>query len=178
MVKLVERKDKKTGEVTLAVDKRTLPKTNNPPNLKDLRYARNLPAECNNCPYRSQEEGGNGICKKYEKDALCVIRKDISKMIDEFSERNSLKVVDLMEAEFQNNFELLQFFEQMENQKSELDPEVTRRINSLTNLGKVINEIKTKKQTIEVTQKETLSEDLKHQIANTLKLTREFIDEP
>jgi len=171
MVKLIEKKDLKTGEKELVIDKRTLPKTNNPPHLKDLRYARNLPAECNNCPYRAEEEGGNGICKKYEKDALCVIRKDIAKMIDTFSERNSLKIVDLMEAEFLNNFELIQFFETMENMRSELDPEVTKRINTLTNLGKVINEIKTKRQSVEITQKETLSDDMKHEIARTIKLT-------
>jgi hypothetical protein len=82
-----------------------------------------------------------------------------------------------MEAEFHNNFEKLVFFENMEDQNSELNPEVTKRINSLTNLGKVINEIKTKRETVEITQTETLSDNQKHEIAKTVKLSRELLDE-
>jgi hypothetical protein len=82
-----------------------------------------------------------------------------------------------MEAEFHNNFEKLIFFESMEDQTSELNPEVTKRINSLTNLGKVINEIKTKRETVEITQTESLSDNQKHEIAKTVKLSRELLDE-
>ena len=82
-----------------------------------------------------------------------------------------------MEAEFHNNFEKLVFFESLEDQHGELNPEVTKRINSLTNLGKVISEIKTKRETVEITQKETLTEDQKHDIAKTVKLSRELLDE-
>ncbi len=61
--------------------------------------------------------------------------------------------------------------------KGELNPEVTKRINSLNNLGKVINEIKAKRDTIEVTEKKTFSQDQLHEIARTLKLTKEDINE-
>ncbi len=44
-------------------------------------------------------------------------------------------------------------------------------------MGKVINEIKTKRETVEITQKETLTEDQKHEIAKTVKLSRELLDE-
>jgi len=172
MVKLIEKKDMITGEKELVIDKRTLPKKV-PSNVKNLNYARNLPPECNTCQFRPQEEGGNGICTKYEKDALCIIRKDIAKLVDSTGGRT----LDLMEAEFHNNFEKLVFFESMEDQHGELNPEVTKRINSLSNLGKIINEIKTKRETVEVTEKKTLSDDQKEEIARTIKLSKEFTDE-
>lgn len=172
-IKFIEKLDEKTGGKELVIDKRTLPKKV-PHNIKSLNFARNLPPECNICPFRPQEVGGNGICDKYEKDALCIIRKDIAKLIDEHGGRT----LDLMEVEFHNNFEKLAFFESMEDKSGAINPEVTKRINSLTNLGKVINEIKTKRETVEVTQTETLSDDMKHEIAKTVKLTKEFLDEP
>jgi len=172
MVKLIKKKDLKTGIVNLEIDKRTLPQKK-PKNVKDLNYARNLPPECNGCPFRPIEEGGNGICTEYKKDSLCVIRKDIAKLVDHYGGRT----LDLMEVEFHNNFEKLMFFEKLEDYKGELNPEVTKRINSLNNLGKVINEIKTKRETVEVTEKHTLSQDEIHEIARTVKLTKEIFDE-
>ena len=171
-IKFIEKKDDITGEKELVIDKRTLPKSF-PPNVKDLKYARNLPAECNVCPYRSMESGGNGICNKYEENATCIIRKDIAKLVDKCGGRT----LELMEAEFNNNFEKLLFFESMEDKKGELNPEVTKRMNSMTNLGKVINEIKTKRETVEITQTESLSDNQKHEIAKTVKLSRELLDE-
>jgi F0F1-type ATP synthase delta subunit len=44
-------------------------------------------------------------------------------------------------------------------------------------LGKVINEIKTKRETVEITQTESLSDNQKHEIAKTVKLSRELLDE-
>ena len=171
MVDLIEKTDLKTGEKELVIDKRTVP--HKPTNIKDLRYARNLPPECNGCPFRPESEGGNGVCTKYKKDSLCVIRKDIAKLIDKVGGTT----LELMEAEFHNNFEKLLFFETLEDQKGELNPEITKRINSLTNLGKVINEIKTKRETVEVTEKKTLSQDQIHEIARTVKLTKESLED-
>jgi len=172
MVDLIKKEDLKTGTKELVIDKRTLPHKV-PSNVKNLNYARNLPPECNGCPFRPQEDGGNGICPKYKKDSVCVIRKDIAKLVDKCGGRT----LELMEAEFHNNFEKLQFFEVMEDQTGELNPEVTKRINSLNNLGKVINEIKTKRSTVEVTEKKTLSQGQIHEIARTLKLTKDDVDE-
>lgn len=177
MVKLREVTDLKTGEKSLEIDKRTESKLINPPNRKTLRYSRHLPVKCNDCPFRPQEEGGNGLCNKYEKDAVCVIRNDIGKLFERFAERNEDKLVNLMEAEFISNYEVLRFFEEMENMSGALDPEVTKRMNAVTNLGKAINEIKTKTQSIEVTEKKTLTEDQKSEIARTVKLTKDMFDE-
>ena len=168
--------DLKTGEKTLKIDKRTLPKTKNPPNVKTLRYSRVLPPECNQCPYRSQEEGGNGICTKYKKDSVCVIRKDFAKLVDKFDGvRDSDKVMSYMQASFENNFEALAFFQQMEDMSGELDPEVTKRYTVLNNLGKTLHEMKTKRESIKVTQTETLSDDMKRQINQSVELTKEVI---
>ena len=171
-IKFIEKKDKITGDVELRIDKRTLPKKS-PHNVKDLNYARNLPPECNGCPFRPVAKGGNDICIEYKEDSLCVIRKDIAKLVDKYGGRT----LDLMEVEFHNNFEKLMFFEKLEDYKGELNPEVTKRINSLNNLGKVINEIKSKRDTVEITEKKTLSQDQIHEIARTIKLTKEFLDE-
>ena len=68
--------EKVTGEIK--VDER---KTKSPYNsIKNFKYA-NLPAKCNDCVYRSRDEGGNGKCEVYEKDAACAIRKDIAKFL-------------------------------------------------------------------------------------------------
>tara|TARA_R110002126_G_scaffold111701_5_gene249611 strand:+ start:361 stop:888 length:528 start_codon:yes stop_codon:yes gene_type:complete len=171
-IKFIEKMDNITGEKELVIDKRTLPHKK-PTNYKGLKYARNLPPECNGCPFRPQEEGGNGICTKYEKDALCVIRSDISKLVDSHGGRT----LDLMEGEFNDNYEKLKFFEQIEDMTGALDPEVTKRINSVTNLGKVIEEVKSKRNTVEITEKKSLTDDQIHEIARTIKLTRDDVDE-
>ena len=171
MVEFKTKVDLKTGEKELVIDKRTLP--HKPTNHKGLKYARNLPPECNSCPFRPESEGGDGICTKYKKDSLCIIRNDIAKLVDKVGGRT----LDLLEDEFNDNYEKLRFFEQMEDMKGELNPEVTKRINSLNNLGKVINEIKAKRDTVEITEKKTFSQDQLHEIARTLKLTKEDINE-
>ncbi len=55
--------------------------------LKHFKNA-SLPAECNNCIYKSIEAGGNGKCPKYEADAVCGIREDFSKYIEQLDTRN------------------------------------------------------------------------------------------
>jgi len=172
MVKVLEKRNDVTGEITLDIDKRTLPHKK-PTNYKGLKYARNLPPECNGCPFRPQEEGGNGICKQYKKDSLCVIRKDIAKLIDKHGGRT----LELMEGEFNDNYEKLKFWEVMEEHSGELNPEVTKRINSMTNLGKVVEEAKAKRSTVEITEKTTLSQDEIHEIDRKVKLKREDVED-
>lgn len=171
-------KNKVSGDKSLVLDKRTLPKTKNPPNVKTLRYSRMLPPECNMCPYRPEEVGGNSICSKYKKDSVCVIRKDFAKLVDKFDgQRNSDKVLLFLQAEYENNFEKLAFFEQIEDMSGTLDPEVTKRINAMSNMGKILTEMRTRRESLEVTKTDTLSDDMKHQIAQTIKVTRDKIDE-
>ena len=114
MVEFVEKKDEKTGKKELVIDKRTESKLDKPPHVKHLRYSRHLPVSCNNCPFRPQEEGGNGICDKYVADGVCVIRADIRKMFNKFEERNQDKLTDLMEAEFVDDYEMMRFFKEIE----------------------------------------------------------------
>ncbi len=177
MVVIREVKNKKTGEKLLAIDKRTISKVANPPRVKHLKYSRHLPSTCNNCPYRPQEQGGNGICTVYEKDAVCVIRKDIAKMFEKFSERNEIKLVDLMEAEFVSDYEAMRFYKEMENAGGKLDGEVTRRMNAITNLGKAITDIKSRTVSVEVTEKKTLTDDQRQEIARTIKFTKDVIED-
>lgn len=172
MVEFIEKVDLKTGEKELVIDKRTLPHKK-PTNAKGLKYARDLPPECNSCPFRPESEGGNSVCTVYAKDSVCIIRKDIAKVVDLAGGRT----LELMEAEFYDNYEKLKFFEQMEDMKGELNPEVTKRINAMNNSGKIINEIKAKRDTVEIKEVKTLSEGQIHEIARTLKLTKDDVDE-
>lgn len=169
--------DQKTGSKSLELDKRKLPHYKAPTNVKTLRYSRILPPECNQCPYRPQEEGGNGICKKYKKDSVCVIRKDFAALVDKFDgERDADKVLLFLQAEYENNFEKLAFFEQMEDMSGTLDPEVTKRINAVSNMGKILNEMRTRRESVEITKTETLSEDMKHQIAQSITFTKDVVE--
>lgn len=176
MVELREKVDLKTGDKELVIDKRTESKAIKPPAVKHLRYSRHLPIKCDGCPFAPMEEGGNGVCSKYEKGAVCVIRKDIRRMFKKFNERNEGRLVNLMEAEFNSNYEVLRFFEEMENAGGKLDPEVTKRMNAVTKLGQAISDIKSKTQSIEITEKKTLTEDQRQEIARTIKLTKDMFD--
>jgi len=81
-----------SGEIEL--DKR---KTISPHNaIKNFKYA-DLPAQCNDCVYRSIDEGGNGKCSVYEKDAACAIRRDIGKFLDMIDTRNTDDVKGLLD---------------------------------------------------------------------------------
>ncbi len=158
--------------VELVIDKRTVPNKNNKRRSKSLKYARNLPAKCDVCPYRSVEDGGNGICPKYKRESVCTIRKDIAKVVDQFNERNEGKILAMMESEFTDNWEHIQFYQALEKAGGELNPEVTKRMNTLTNLGKVISEIRTKKETIEV--KETrISKGKIEEIGRMISISKE-----
>lgn len=164
------------GHKELRVDKRTLSKVDNPPNVKDLTYSRKLPVNCDTCPYRSKATKGNGICTKYQAGSLCVIRKDIRKLVDEYSTRSPGQIIPLMEEEFEANYEKLKFFEGLENMLSELNPEVTKRITVLTNLGRAINELKKTKTTVEVTETKKLSPEKRDEIQRMYKVTTEQSD--
>jgi len=169
--------DKQGKSKELVVDKRTLDKKKNPPNVKSLKFARNLPIKCDDCPYRDKMEGGNGICVQYEKGSLCNIRKDVKKVIEEYESRNPDVILPLMEEEFMNNYMKLKTFESLEDMANELNPEVTKRISVLDKLGKTINEMKIKKQTIEVSETKTLSEDKKEQIRQMFRISQESSNE-
>ena len=54
----------------------------------DLRYGK----MCNTCKFRPKEDGGTGVCRAYEEDALCVITEQTFDMIKNtnFSDPNQL----------------------------------------------------------------------------------------
>lgn len=54
-----------------------------------------LPAYCNTCYYRAQEEGGNGKCAFYKKDSVCVLRTDLNKMITQYDTRKAEDLRDI-----------------------------------------------------------------------------------
>ena len=73
------------GKNLIVEDKRkTISPFNSAKHFKDA----NIPALCDQCVYRSIEEGGNGKCPKYEKGAVCAIREDFIKFINELDTRN------------------------------------------------------------------------------------------
>ena len=172
--RVVKQDGQEHGE--LIVDKRTLKKSV-PANVKHLKFARNLPIKCDDCKYRAKEDGGNGICVKYEKGSLCVIRKDVLKVVEEYESRNPDVILPLMEEEFMNNYIKLKTFEALEDMDTELNPEVTKRIGALDKLGKTINEMKTKRQSIEVEEKKVLSEGKKEEIRHLLRVSQESSNE-
>lgn len=145
-------------------------KTPRAPNLKHLRYSKRLPPECNRCPYRPKEEGGTiGGCSVYKADHLCSIRADIRKEIEKYSVDTPSAILPLLEEEFEATYEFLKFFHTMENMAGIVNAEVSKRMNALTNLGKLIAELKKEKITMEATQTNTLTDDSKEEIAKTLR---------
>lgn len=165
----VKKEDGKLPELKL---KRTLP-----PNLKHLRYSEDLPAKCDDCPYRAKEDSGNGFCTQYEKGGLCSIRADIRKVIEEYSERSAGAILPILEEEFESNYEKLKFFERIETMKGEINPEITKRIAILDKLGKTINELKTTKQTVEISETKTLTPEKREEIARVVSFTKEASNE-
>jgi len=145
-----------------------------PTHLKDLRKSAHLPAYCNDCVYRSKEDGGNGICTVYEKDSLCVIKTRINKAVTKYSTRNPDQLIPLLQEEFESVYEQLKFHQAIENMANEYNPEVTKRINAVTNLAKVINDMKGVKRTVEMT--ETMSPAKRDELMRVLSVTEERHD--
>lgn len=175
MVELVPRKIE-GKEIETVIDERTVANKKNKRNVKSLKYARNLPVQCNICPYRSTDDGGNGFCEKYKRDSACTVRPDISKQVEKFNERNEGKILAMMESAFTDDWENLQFHEAMEQMGGVINPEVTKRRNSIANLGKIISEIKTKRETVEVKQTR-ISKGKMEEIAQMISVTRESAED-
>lgn len=152
-VRVVQREGE---EPVLEVDKRTLPKSI-PNRFKHLRFSTKIPVECNTCPYRSRDVGGNGICPKFEADKLCVIRDDIRKLTEEYHTRDGGEILPLLEEELDAQVEKLKFFGVIETFAGQLNPEVSKRLNVINNITKTLNEIKSKTITVSQTEKKVLS---------------------
>ena len=153
MYRVEDRGDKK-GE--LVVNKNKKP---NMRHAKDLKYSRQITTHCDDCPLRPINEGGDGYCTKYKKDSLCVIKEDIKKLVDKFETRDTSTIMPLMEAEYKNNFERMLFFQTLEDMGNELNPEVTKRLNAMTNMFKAYEDIKRRNNTIEVEERHKISDN-------------------
>lgn len=70
--------------------------------LKHGKYAE-LPIYCNDCYYRSKDEGGNGKCEAYKKDSVCTVRADIKKYCGELDSRDP----DTLKTIVDNNIKML-----------------------------------------------------------------------
>ena len=123
---------------------------------KHLRYAK-LPAECDKCVYRSEEDGGNGRCPKYEKGAACAIRGDIKKFLDAINTRNpeDLKaLLDTMAKEMAENVFLALVQAQMDGNIP--DRNAISQQNAFLNVAKLLVELGER---ITVTEKKTFDEE-------------------
>jgi len=124
------------------IDKR---KTISPHNsAKSLKFAK-LPALCNDCIYRSVDEGGNGKCSKYEKDAACGVRKDIQKFLKQLDTRNPEDLKALLDFLSKQSMENVMIaFAQSKMDGNIPDRNTRSEVNNLLNIVKIINEMNSK----------------------------------
>ena len=151
---------KKEGSIRITKDNKVeinKHKTVSPYNsAKHLKYAK-LPAECDKCIYRSEEEGGNGRCPKYEKGAACAVRKDIKNFLDRINTRNpeDLKMLlDTMAKEMGENVFLALVQAQMDGNIP--DRNAISQQNAFLNIAKLLVELGNK---ITVTEKKSFDDE-------------------
>ena len=131
------------GNKSLVVENKR--KTISPFNsAKHLKTA-NLPALCDQCVYRSIEDGGNGKCPKYEMGAVCAIREDFIKFINELDTRNPEDVKAMLDMLAKLSFEnVLMALTQSKMDGNIPDRNTKSEINSLLNIVKSINDLNSK----------------------------------
>jgi hypothetical protein len=130
----------KGGQVVL--DKR---KTVSPFNsAKHLKTA-NIPALCDQCVYRSIEDGGNGKCPKYEAGSVCVIREDFVKFINELDTRKPEDLKEMLDMLAKLSFEnVLMALTQSKMDGNIPDRNTKSEINSFLQIMKGLNELNSK----------------------------------
>jgi len=117
---------------------------------KHLKTA-NIPALCDQCVYRSIEDGGNGKCPKYEKEAVCSIRKDFIDMINTLDTRNPEDLKSMMDMLAKLSFEnVLMALTQSKMDGNIPDRNTKSEVNTLLGIVKSINDLNAK---IVVTEK-------------------------
>ena len=129
-------------EGSVSVDKR---KTVSPFNsVKHLKTA-NIPALCDQCVYRSIDDGGNGKCPKYEKGAVCAIREDFVKFINEMDTRNPEDLKSMMDMLAKLSFEnVLMALTQAKLDGNIPDRNTKSEINSFLGIMKTLNDLNSK----------------------------------
>lgn len=125
---------------------------------KHLKYAK-LPAHCNDCVYRSIEDGGNGKCPKYEKDAVCGIRKDIQKLTSNLDTRNAESIKVMLDIMAKKGFEnVMMALYQMSMDGNVPDRNTRNEVDQLLKIVNTINELNSKI-SVTATQKEISNSD-------------------
>ena len=117
---------------------------------KHLKTA-NIPALCDQCVYRSIEDGGNGKCPKYEAGAVCAVRKDFINMINTLDTRNPEDLKSMMDMLAKLSFEnVLMALTQAKMDGNIPDRNTKSEVNTLLGIVKSINDLNAK---IVVTEK-------------------------
>ena len=117
---------------------------------KHLKTA-NIPALCNQCHYRSVKDGGNGLCPKYEADAVCAIRKDFVNLINTLDTRNPEDIKSMMDMLAKLSFENVLMALTLSKMDGNIPDRNTKsEINTLLSIVKQINDLNDK---IVVTEK-------------------------
>lgn len=131
---------------------------------KHLKTA-NIPALCDQCVYRSIDDGGNGKCPKYEKGAACGIRDDFVRFIGELDTRNPEDLKAMMDMLAKLSFEnVLMALTQSKMDGNIPDRNTKSEVNTLLGIVKSINDLNSK---IEIT--ETTEYDKSGDIANIFR---------
>jgi len=111
---------------------------------KNLKFA-NIPALCDQCVYRSIDDGGNGKCPKYEKGAVCAIREDFVKFINELDTRQPEDVKAMLDMLAKLSFEnVLMALAESKFDGNIPDRNTKSEINTLLNVVKAINDLNSK----------------------------------
>ena len=130
----------KGGEVIL--DKR---KTVSPFNSAKHLKSANIPAVCDQCVYKAIDDGGNGKCPKYEKGAVCAIREDFVKFINELDTRQPEDVKAMLDMLAKLSFEnVLMALAESKFDGNIPDRNTKSEINTLLNVVKAINDLNSK----------------------------------
>ena len=137
------------GNKNLVVENKR--KTISPFNSAKHMKTANLPALCDQCVYRSIDDGGNGKCPKYEAGAVCGIRNDFINMINTLDTRNPEDLKSMMDMLAKLSFEnVLMALTQAKMDGNIPDRNTKSEVNTLLGIVKSINDLNAK---IVVTEK-------------------------
>ena len=130
------------GKDVVSADKRKLI---SPFNSTKHFKAANIPALCDQCVYRSVADGGNGKCPKYEAGAVCAIREDFLKFINELDTRDPEDVKAMMDMLAKISFEnVLMALTQAKMDGNIPDRNTKSEIKTLLDIVKSINDLNSK----------------------------------
>tara|TARA_Y100001949_G_scaffold45024_1_gene37155 strand:- start:1596 stop:2105 length:510 start_codon:yes stop_codon:yes gene_type:complete len=120
-------------------------KTISPFNSAKHMKTANLPALCDQCVYRSIDDGGNGKCPKYEAGAVCAIRNDFISMINTLDTRNPEDLKSMMDMLAKLSFEnVLMALTQAKMDGNIPDRNTKSEVNTLLGIVKSINDLNAK----------------------------------